>query len=55
MIILDEIVKLGKSRVVSPRLIYIPLFPYTDGKQGKFMLLNKFITIARPIHTHRLY
>ena len=55
LIILDEIVKLDKSRVVSPRLTPFPLFPYTDGKQGKFMLLNKFITIARPIHTHRLY
>ena len=23
-----EVVKLSKSRVVSPRLIYVPLFPY---------------------------
>jgi len=29
IIILYEIVKLGKSRVVSPRLIYVPLFPYS--------------------------
>ena len=36
IIILDEIIKLGKSRVVSPRLTPFPLFPYTDGKQRNF-------------------